>query len=240
MAMEITRVRGRIFTISRSIFNSLLVDFVFTWNPNFKLAQTAVEITRLRSNLQNFRLNFQFSVLFWFVLRHDFHSNNGLVANFHSPVNVKLDSTNYLLWQVQVENVMQANGFYEYLEGTVEYPPSQISSAEGTLSSNPAFVLWKLIDTQLLSCLTASLALCTLPYVLGLHHAHEVWDSLSNCYNSLSKSNVQELKSKLYSITKTSTIEKYVDTIKEYAQKLVAAGNPVDDDDLIFQSSRSS
>lgn len=35
-----------------------------------------------------------------------------LVANFHSLVNEKLDSTNYLLWQVQVENVMQANGFY--------------------------------------------------------------------------------------------------------------------------------
>lgn len=49
---------------------------------------------------------------------------------------------------------------------------------------------------------------------------------------------MQELKSKLYSITKTSTIEKYVDTIKEYAQKLAAAGNPVDDDDLIFHTLR--
>lgn len=71
--------------------------------------------------------------------------------------------------------------------------------------------------------LTASLSQSTLPYILGLHHAHEVWESLSNRYNSLSKSNVQDLKNKLYNMAKTSTIECYVDTIKEYAQKLIAA-----------------
>lgn len=161
-----------------------------------------------------------------------------LVSNFHSFVNIKLDSTNYLLWRIQVENVMQANGFYEYLEGSVACPSPQIRSDDGNLIPNPAFTLWKLIDTHLLSCLIASLSPTTLPYILGLHHSHEVWESLSNRYNTLSKSNVQEYKGKLYTITKTSTMEHYIDTIKEYAQKLAAAGSPVEDDDLIFHTLR--
>lgn len=161
-----------------------------------------------------------------------------LVSNFHSFVNIKLDSTNYLLWRIQVENVMQANGFYEYLEGSVACPSPQIRLDDGNLIPNPAFTLWKLIDTHLLSCLTASLSPTTLPYILGLHHSHEVWESLSNRYNTLSKSNVQEYKGKLYTITKTSTMEHYIDTIKEYAQKLAAAGSPVEDDDLIFHTLR--
>ncbi|KAE9452858.1 hypothetical protein C3L33_15238, partial [Rhododendron williamsianum] len=161
-----------------------------------------------------------------------------MVTNFHSFVNIKLDSTNYLLWRIQVENIMQANGFFEYLDGSIPCPDPQIRATDETLTPNPAFALWKLIDTQLLSCLTASLSPTTLPYILGLHHAHEVWGSLSNRYNSLSKSQVQDLKSKLYNITKSSTIECYVDTIKEYSQKIAAAGSPVEDDDLIFHTLR--
>lgn len=133
---------------------------------------------------------------------------------------------------------MKANGFYGYLDGSIECPPAQISNSEGTQVPNSKFALWHLIDTQLLMCLTASLSQITLPYILGLHHTHQVWLSLSNRYNSLSNSHVQDLKGRLYTITKTSTIEVYVDTIKEYAQKLVAAGSPVDDDDLVFHTLR--
>lgn len=133
-----------------------------------------------------------------------------LVSNFHSFVNIKLDASNYLLWRVQVENVMVANGLYGYLNGSVRIPPAQVQDASGNTVTNPDFLLWTLVDTQLLSCLTASLSQSTLSYVLGLHHAHHVWESLSNRYNSLSKSHVQELKCKPYNLTKTSNMETYI------------------------------
>lgn len=161
-----------------------------------------------------------------------------LMTNFHNFVTIKLDSTNYLLWRIQVENIVRANGFYAYLDGSAVCLASQIRDDEGNMVPTSAYALWTLIDTQLLSCLTASFSPTTLPYILGLHHTHEVWDSLSNRYNSLSKCNVQDLKNKLYNLTKTSAIECYVDTIKEYAQKLAAAGSCVDDDDLIFHTLR--
>lgn len=157
-----------------------------------------------------------------------------LVSNFHSLVNIRLHGTNYLLWRVQVENVTVANGFYEYLEGIVVCPPSTVRNNEGLVSPNHEFLKWTLIDTQLLACLTATLSQSTLPYVLGLRHVHQVWESLSNRYNSISKNHVQDLKRRMYSLVKTSTMEAYIDTVKEYAQKLQVTGSPMSDEDLIF------
>lgn len=159
-----------------------------------------------------------------------------LVSNFHSLVNIKLDGTNYLLWRIQVENVMHANGFYGYLDGSIVVPPPKLRDAEGTETLNPAYTLWCLIDSQLLSCLTASLSTATLPYVLGLRHATEVWFSLSNRYNALSEAHVQELRTQLYNHSKTSTVAIYIDKIKELAQKLAAAGSPIDDNELVFHT----
>lgn len=84
----------------------------------------------------------------------------------------------------------------------------------------------------------ASLSQTTLPYVLGLTSARQVWESLSNRYNSLSRNHVQELKHRLYSHTKLTTMEAYIDTLKDYAQKLAAVGSPIDEEDLIFHTLR--
>lgn len=54
-----------------------------------------------------------------------------LVSNFHSLVNIKLDSSNYLLWKAQVENVLDANGYLGYVDGTVVVPPTQIRNTTG-------------------------------------------------------------------------------------------------------------
>ncbi|KAG5535220.1 hypothetical protein RHGRI_023112 [Rhododendron griersonianum] len=59
------------------------------------------------------------------------------VSNFHSLVNIRLDGCNYLLWQIEVENVMDANGFYGYLDGSIVVPPSQIRDAQGEQALNP-------------------------------------------------------------------------------------------------------
>lgn len=159
-----------------------------------------------------------------------------LVSNFHSLVNIKLESGNYLLWKTQVQNVVNANGYFGYLDGSCTKPEAQIRDSSGNLVVNPTLALWKLVDSQLLSCLTVLLSQSTLPYVLGLEHASQVWDSLSNRYNPMSKTYAHELRNKMYNLTKTSTMEKYIDTIKDYSQKLAAAGNPLSDDDLIFHT----
>ncbi|KAE9445000.1 hypothetical protein C3L33_23102, partial [Rhododendron williamsianum] len=73
-----------------------------------------------------------------------------LVSNFPALVAIKLDAGNLLLWQTQVCNALRPIGF---------------------LVDNPAFFMWKVIDGQLLRCITASLSVSILPLVLGLEYS---------------------------------------------------------------------
>lgn len=100
--------------------------------------------------------------------------------------------------------------------------------------SNPEFVLWTLFDNQLLSCLTASLSASTLPHVLGLEHVSQVWQTLKHRFNTLSKSHIHELRSRLYSVTNTGTMDFYIDEIRSYTQRLEAVGYHVEENDLVF------
>lgn len=133
-------------------------------------------------------------------------------------------------------NALHANGFIEYVDGTHSPPPIQIHDTSNNLITNPAYLLWKLIDNQLLSCLTASLSASTLPLVLGLEHGFEVWSCLEQRFNSLSRSNIHDLKRTLFNFTKTGSLDQYLDEIRICAQKLSAVGYIVDDDDMIFHT----
>lgn len=131
-------------------------------------------------------------------------------------------------------NALRANGYIEYLDCTKPSPQPTILDATNFRVSNPEFSLWTLIDNQLLSCLTSSLSSSTLPHVLGLPHACQVWTTLEHLFNSLSKSHIHELKNKLYSVKMKGSTDGYIDEIRGYDQQLEAVGYHVDDDDLVF------
>ncbi|KAH7865590.1 hypothetical protein Vadar_008672 [Vaccinium darrowii] len=159
-----------------------------------------------------------------------------LVSNFHSLVNIKLDSGNFLLWKTQILNAFRANGYLGFLDGTATCPsPTIVDSGNHTVVS-PEFTLWTLIDNQLFSCLTSSLSSTTLPHVLGLVHASQVWYSFEQRFNSLTRSHRHDLKSKLYNVTKTSSMDDYIDAIRDHAQRLEAVGHHVEDDDQVFRA----
>lgn len=61
-----------------------------------------------------------------------------------------------------------------------------------------------------------------------------MWFSLAQRFNSLSRSRIHELKNRLYNVTKTGTMDSYIDEIRSYAQRLEAVGHHIDDDDLVF------
>ncbi|RVW31758.1 hypothetical protein CK203_102021 [Vitis vinifera] len=49
---------------------------------------------------------------------------------------IKLDRSNYILWKTQMENVVYANGFEDYIEGTKSCPPKELPTGD----LNPDFV----------------------------------------------------------------------------------------------------
>ncbi|GFS44229.1 hypothetical protein Acr_00g0089270 [Actinidia rufa] len=83
-----------------------------------------------------------------------------LVSNFHSFVTVKLDSGNYIPWRTQLENALRANDLLGHgstnLEVTVRLPRET--------RQMPNFIHTKF---STVSTLKATIAVSTLPYVLG-------------------------------------------------------------------------
>ncbi|GFS44988.1 hypothetical protein Acr_00g0093420 [Actinidia rufa] len=86
------------------------------------------------------------------------------VPIFQSFVTLKLDSTNYLLWKTQLKNALRANGlFFGYVDGSVASPPEKIINSSGEEVVNVKNTLWKLTDSKLLSYITATISVSTLP-----------------------------------------------------------------------------
>lgn len=159
-----------------------------------------------------------------------------LVANIHSLVPIKLDSNNYVIWRTQIEHALKANGFFGYVDGSIVQPASDVVRTTEVTVSAPDLVLWKIIDGQLVSCLIATISATTLPLVLGIDHAVQVWQILEHRFNSVSKTHIHDLKQQLFNVTKTTTLDAYFDTIKELSYKLAAAGAPLSNDDIIFHA----
>ena len=42
---------------------------------------------------------------------------------------IKLDRNNYILWKTQMENVIFANGFEDYINGLKVFPPKETSTS---------------------------------------------------------------------------------------------------------------
>lgn len=110
-----------------------------------------------------------------------------LIANFQSFITIKLESSNYFAWKSQVENALKANSLFEYADGTIVIPPSEIQNESGNTIPNPAFFLWQTIDRMLLSCLMATLTPSILPHVVGSLHTFHVWSKLAEKYRFILK-----------------------------------------------------
>ena len=107
-----------------------------------------------------------------------------------------MDSTNYKLWQTQVQNVLRANGYLGYVYGSVRCPDSETEDHNRTVLK-PDKALWIFIDGQLLTCLMASISPQILPQVLGLDQANRAWNNLEKRFSSLSRSHIHDLKTSL-------------------------------------------
>ncbi|KAH7860203.1 hypothetical protein Vadar_010596 [Vaccinium darrowii] len=157
-----------------------------------------------------------------------------LVSNFSNFVTIKLDAHNYILWKNQVRNALRANGYLGFIDGSTVMPCPKIQDANQNKAPNPEYAKWIMINGHLLACITASVSPSIQTHLLGLGHVYEIWTSLSNRFSSLSRSHVHDLHQRLFNITKTSTMQEYIDEISDCAHKLAASGSPIDDEDLIF------
>ncbi|CAL5334355.1 unnamed protein product [Camellia sinensis] len=96
-----------------------------------------------------------------------------LIYNLSSFITVKLDGTNFIIWQSQLSNILQATNLLGYVDGSVTCPSSTIIDSTGSSIPNPEFLQWTMIDVHLLSCITSTLTPLIYASVLQFHHYYE-------------------------------------------------------------------
>ena len=80
------------------------------------------------------------------------------MAGLNHSLPVKLDPNNFLLWKMQMENVIIAHGIEGFIDRTNQCP-SQFLSLEEKTTLNPLYTTWIRQDKMLLSWIYSTIFL---------------------------------------------------------------------------------
>uniref|UniRef100_A0A2N9EV01 Integrase catalytic domain-containing protein n=1 Tax=Fagus sylvatica TaxID=28930 RepID=A0A2N9EV01_FAGSY len=157
-----------------------------------------------------------------------------LLNNMSNLMSTKLDSTNYMIWKLQITAILDAYSVLDHLDGTTISPRQVLVNEAGIPSVNPAFLIWQKKDKALLTLLYSTLSSPVLAMVVGLTTSQEVWDKLEERFTCTARANVLTLKLELQSIKKgNETVSSYLQRIKTVRDKLSAVGVHSDDEELL-------
>ncbi|RVW64436.1 Retrovirus-related Pol polyprotein from transposon RE1 [Vitis vinifera] len=138
------------------------------------------------------------------------HNSVSLLSLNHA-LPIKLDRSNYILWKTQMENVVYANGFEDYIEGTKSCPPKELPTGD----LNPDFVQWRRFDRMT---------------------SHEAWMALHKIFSASSKARIMQLRLEFQTTKKGGdSMLDYILKMKTISDNLAAVGEPVKDRDHILQ-----
>jgi len=144
---------------------------------------------------------------------------------------IKLDRTNYIMWRSQIDNVVFANGFDDFIDETSICPEKALSL--GVL--NPAFIAWRRQDRTILSWIYSSLTPAIMAQIIGHNSSHSVWNALEKTFSSSSRARIIQLKLKLQSTKKGSlAMIDYIMKVKGAADSLATIEEPVSEQDQVM------
>uniref|UniRef100_A0A2N9J0Y8 Integrase catalytic domain-containing protein n=1 Tax=Fagus sylvatica TaxID=28930 RepID=A0A2N9J0Y8_FAGSY len=157
-----------------------------------------------------------------------------LLNNMSNLMSTKLDSTNYMIWKLQITAVLDAYSMLDHLDGSVPKPSQFLTTETGIQSVNPDFLIWNKKDKALLTLLYSTCSSFVLVMVVGKSSSQEVWNTLEERFTSTARSNVLNLKLELQSIKKAGneTVSSYLQRIKTVRDKLSAVGVHSDHEEL--------
>jgi hypothetical protein len=83
------------------------------------------------------------------------------LSNTHQVVSLKITTTNYLYWQIQMKPYLLGQDVFHFIDTSVSCPPYHVSNCSdgSSLAINPSFLRWKQQNQLILSALLTSLSL---------------------------------------------------------------------------------
>ena len=137
---------------------------------------------------------------------------------------VKLDLTNYVLWKSQIDNIVFANGFEDFIDGTSVCLEKELNA--GVI--NPAFIAWRRQDRTILSWIYSPFTLVIMAQIIGHTTSQSAWNALEKTLSSSSRARIMQLRLELQSTKKGSlSMIDYIMKVKGVADSLAAIGEPV-------------
>ena len=117
---------------------------------------------------------------------------------------IKLDSTNFIIWKNQFQNILRATGFLCYIDGTKHCPIATTANQGESETVSTYRDQWLLTDLHLYSCITETLCPSIFSIILQCKASHEVWSTLERRFMHLARSHIHQLKNRLDTISKKS------------------------------------
>lgn len=152
---------------------------------------------------------------------------------FNNLITVRLDSSNYALWNFQLSPLLCVHKLFGYLDGSISAPKKEII-VDGVSTPNPTYEAQFEKDQTLITLINATVSPPAIAYAIGCSTSQQIWSKLRKHFSSSTRLHIVGLKSDLQSITKlpTKSINAYVQRIKDIVNKLVAVSIVVDQEDL--------
>lgn len=99
---------------------------------------------------------------------------SSLIPSVGNIVTVKLDDSNYVTWNFQMELFLDGNGILGFVTGSIPCPNKYVDSdSEDETVDNPrvlndAYKVWKIHDKALMTLITATLSTVACPVSLAV------------------------------------------------------------------------
>ncbi|KAM1411401.1 hypothetical protein COP1_024098 [Malus domestica] len=169
-----------------------------------------------------------------------------LVSTVSASVHVKLDDSNYLNWQFQMQLLLDGHGIMGFVDGSTSCPARFVQRSgnsavdrnnEPGLSTveNEDYIVWKMHDRALMQLITATLSPVAVSCAIGSVSSQDLWTRLKEQFSTVSRTSIFQMKSNLQTIKKGSdSVSQYLQKIKEARDYLSAAGVHFADEDIVI------
>lgn len=148
------------------------------------------------------------------------------IHQFTTPITLKLDEDNYLLWKHQVLASIRGLKLSHFLAGTNVLSTTASSAADSSSPSDDS-LRYQQQDQLIIAWLLASMSTPILTNVVGLDTTADIWRYLETQFSSHTRAKVQKLKLQLKTLKNDRSISSYLYDIKNAVNMLAAIGAPV-------------
>ncbi|KAK4256226.1 hypothetical protein QN277_009120 [Acacia crassicarpa] len=148
---------------------------------------------------------------------------------------VKLDGTNFLIWQTHVLPIIKGHKLESFLNGSKPCPP-QFTIVDGKSTLNPDFEDWVAADQLVFGWLLDTMTLEVSSQMTEVSTAAGLWAAAKEVAGAQTKSRVLMLKSDFQRTRKDSMkMKEYLTKMKGFSEQLSLAGCSVSLSDLFIQ-----